>query len=108
MRVLEGKPTLSSSDIDVILKDTALTKLFRHFIEGLKLLHPLKFKKAARSQDLYEVENVIDFQYARLYKALDSDPRFKEYILALLSDPDYREMQIDEHFNVMKPMFHIG
>jgi hypothetical protein len=91
-----------------MLKDLTMTKILRHFIESVKLLHPLKFEKESQSQDLYQVENVIDFQYARLYNAMESDPSFKEYVLALLSNPGYREMQIDEYYAVMKPMFHTG
>jgi hypothetical protein len=44
MRVLDGKPPVSRSDLDVMLKDLTMTKILRHFIEGVKLLHPSKFE----------------------------------------------------------------
>jgi hypothetical protein len=108
MRVLDGKPTVSRSDLDIILKDLVMVKVLRRTIEGLKDLYPDKFKKAGKTLDFYEKGNVIDFQYARLFYALENDPRFREYCLALLQDEDYREMQIDEFFTVMKPMSRAG
>lgn len=108
MRVIEGKPPVSRADLDIILKDLALSRILHHFIESTKHLYPLNFEKAIHADALYEEDNVIDLQYARLYNALEGDPCFKEYVLALLSNPDYREVQIDEYLAVMKPMFHTG
>jgi len=108
MRVLDGKPPVNRSDLDVMLKDLVLSRILYHFIEGTKNLYPLNFEKAIQAKDIYEEDNLIDFQYARLYNALEGDPCFKEYVIALLRNPDYREMQIDEYLAVMKPMFHTG
>ncbi|HLP58507.1 MAG TPA: hypothetical protein VK186_06755 [Candidatus Deferrimicrobium sp.] len=108
MKVLERKYTISNSDLTMVLKDVELSKMLCHFIESMKHLHPAKFVRDSSSQDIFEVGNVIDFQYARLYNALENDPRFKEYVISLLSNPDYKDMEIDEFFSVMKPVYLAG
>jgi hypothetical protein len=108
MKVLEGKYTTRNSDLNLVLNDADLSKALCHFIESMKHLYPAKFDQECPPQDIFEVDNVIDFQYARLYKALENDPRFKEYVISILGDPDYRDMQIDEYFSVMKPMYLAG
>jgi hypothetical protein len=66
----------------------------------MKYFYPDKFSKHADVP--YESGNVINFQYARLFNELEKDPRFKDYIYSLLENDDYKEMQIAEHFGVMR------
>lgn len=107
MRLRKGKSMISESDINIILDDVALSKMLFHYIESMKQLYPEKFELDVPSKDIYEVDGVIDFQYVRLYHALESDSSFKEYLIKLLVDVDYREAQIDEYFTVIKPLYHM-
>jgi len=44
MRVLDGKPPVNRSDLDVMLKDLVLSRILYHFIESTKNLYPLNFE----------------------------------------------------------------
>ena len=107
MKIRKGKIAISESNIKKILDDVVLSRVLFHFIESLKQLYPEKFEIEVPTKDIYEVDGAIDFQYVRLYKEMESDYHFKEYVIKLLNDQVYREVQIDDYFTCEKPLYSV-